>query len=180
MSKDFQTLLYLTGGALDPAGLTDRTPEEAWAAALTRAYQDTKTALEGVCSECSGPVDRILLVCEDHDPDGVCERCGREFAAMALVSCRVCKNHHAAPPSTVVVHHPAVVSFYYERGVALQYEVDDAERVRERSELVAEHEQEVVSTDPPRVEVTVRYEGDELRLTLDEELDVVEESEGVG
>ena len=171
---------YLTGGALDPAGLTDRTPEEAWAAALTRAYQETKTALEGVCNECSGPVDRILLVCDDHDPDGVCENCGREFAAMALVSCRVCKNHHAASPGTVVVHHPAVVSFYYEHGVVLQYEVDDAERVRRRSELLAEHEQEVLSTDPPRVGVTVRYGGDELRLTLDGDLTVVEMSEGTG
>jgi hypothetical protein len=37
---------YLTGAALDPAGLTDRTPEESWAA-LVRAYQDTKTAIEG-------------------------------------------------------------------------------------------------------------------------------------
>jgi DNA-binding transcriptional ArsR family regulator len=170
---------YLTGGALDPAGLTDRSPEEAWAAALTRAYQDTKTAVEGICNECSGPVDRTLLVCEDHDhdPDGVCESCGRRFAAMALLSCRVCKNHHAASPSTLVVHHPAVVAFYYERGVALQYEVDDVERVRRRSEFVAEHEQEVVSTDPPRVEVTVRYEGDECRLTLDETLSVIETSE---
>lgn len=167
---------YLTGAALDPAGLTDRTPEEAWAAALIRAYQDTKTALEGVCNECSGPVDRMLLVCEDHDAEGVCETCGRQFAAMALVSCRVCKNHHAAPPSTVVVHHPAVVAFYYERGIVLQYEVDDAERVRRRAELVAEHEQEVVSTDPPRVEVTVRRGDDELRLTLDEELDVAAET----
>jgi hypothetical protein len=166
---------YLTGGALDPAGLADRSPEEAWSAALTRAYQDTKTALEGVCNECSGPVDRALLVCDDHesDPDGVCASCGREFAAMALVSCRVCKNHHAASPSSLVVHHPAVVAFYYERGVALQYEVENVERVRRRSELVAEHEQTVVSTDPPRVEVTVRYEGDERRLTLDGELDVV-------
>jgi hypothetical protein len=92
---------------------------------------------------------------------------------MGLLFCRVCKNHHAAPPSTLVVHHPAVVSFYYERGVALQYEVGDAERVRRRSELVAEHEQEVVSTDPPRVEVTVGYEGNERRLTLDGKLAVV-------
>lgn len=92
---------------------------------------------------------------------------------MGLLFCRVCKNHHAAPPSTLVVHHPAVVAFYYERGVALQYEVENVERVRRRSELVAEHEQTVVSTDPPRVEVTVRYEGDERRLTLDGELDVV-------
>ena len=168
---------YLAGAALAPAGLTDRSPEEAWAAAMTRAYQDTKTGIEGVCNECSGPVDRMLLVCEDHDPEGVCESCGRQFAAMALVSCRVCKNHHAAPPSTVVVHHPAVIAFYYERGIDVHYDLTDVESVRQRADLVAEHEQEVVSTDPPRVEVTIRHEGDERQLTLDGELAVVESEE---
>jgi len=37
---------YLAGAALAPAGPTDRTPAEAWAA-LTRAYQDTRTLVEG-------------------------------------------------------------------------------------------------------------------------------------
>jgi len=106
---------YLAGAALAPAGLTDRSPEEAWAAALTRAYQDTKT---------------------------------------------------------LVVNHPTVVSFYHERGVDVHYDLDDVESVRRRTDLVAGHEQEVVSTDPPRVLVTVPHEGAELRLTVDGELNV--------
>jgi DNA-binding transcriptional ArsR family regulator len=165
---------YLTGMPLDPAGFVDRTPEELWAAALVRAHQDMKTTLEGVCDECSGPIARSLAVCEDHDPDpdGVCEACGRSLEVIGYLGCRVCKNCHVTPPRTLVMHHPAVVAFYHERGVALQYETDDFEGVRRRAELVGEHEQEVVSTDPDRVEVTVRYEGDGLRLTLDEELNV--------
>ena len=187
---------YLAGAALPPAGLTGRSPEEAWAAALTRAYQDTKTLVEGVCDQCSGPVDRSLHVCEDHDHTGsgvdaddtdtdtdtdagtgVCGTCGRRFAAVAVVTCRVCKNYHAMPPRTLVVNHPAVVAFYHERGVDVQYDLDDVESVRRRTELVAGHEQEVVSTDPPRVLVTVAYEGDELRLTVDGDLNVVEADE---
>jgi DNA-binding transcriptional ArsR family regulator len=182
---------YLAGAALAPAGLTDRSPEEAWAAALTRAYQDTKTLVEGVCNECSGPVDRTLDICEDHEVDtggdesgggtgtgaGVCGSCGRRHAAMAVVHCRVCENYHAMPPRTLVVNHPAVVSFYHERGVDLHYDVDDVESVRQRTDLVAGHEQEVVSTDPPRALVTVSYAGDDLRLTVDEELNVVEADE---
>jgi len=178
---------YLSGAALAPAGLTDRSPEEAWAAALTRAYQDTKTLLEGVCNECSGPVDRTLELCEDHDPDGgaddtgsgtgVCGTCGRRYEALAVVACRVCRNYHAMPPRTLVVNHPAVVSFYHERGVDVQYDIDDVESVRRRTDLVAEHEQAVVSTDPSRVLVTVSYADDELRLTVDEDLNVTEARE---
>jgi len=179
---------YLAGAALAPAGLTDRTPAEAWAAALTRAYQDTKTLVEGVCNECSGPVDRILEVCEAHDLDtgsdgsgggagtdaGVCGTCGRRYAATAVVACRVCENYHAMPPRTLVVNHPAVVSLYHERGVDLHYDLDDVESVRRRTDLVARHEQRVVSTDPPRVLVTVVYEGTELRLIVDGDLNVSE------
>jgi DNA-binding transcriptional ArsR family regulator len=178
---------YLAGAALAPAGLTDRSPEEAWAAALTRAYQDTKTLVEGVCNECSGPVDRTLDICEAHDVDtggdgtgtgaGVCGTCGRRFAAIAVVHCRVCENYHAMPPRTLVVNHPAVVSFYHERGVDLHYDLDDVESVRRRTDLVAGHEQEVVSTDPPRVLVTVSYAGDDLRLTVEGNLNVVEVNE---
>jgi hypothetical protein len=43
--------------------------------------------------------------------------------------------------------------------------------------LVSEFEQELVSTDPPRVRVTIQYEGDELQLTLNEEMHVVDVTE---
>jgi|GEM_PF-2967523 hypothetical protein len=39
-----------------------------------------------------------------------------------------------------------------------------------------DHGQELVSTDPARVLATVRYQGDELRLTFDEEMTVIEQS----
>ena len=38
---------------------------------------------------------------------------------------------------------------------------------------MSDHEQELVSAEPPRVRVTVRYGGDELRLTIDESMNVL-------
>jgi hypothetical protein len=106
--------------------------------------------------------------------------CGRRFEAVAVVACRVCKNYHAMPPRSLVVEHPAVVSFYHERGVDVQYDLGDVESVRRRTDLVSGHEQAVVSTDPPRVRVTVTHEGDELRLIVDGDLDVAELAEADG
>jgi hypothetical protein len=164
---------YLTGAALDPAGFGGRSPEELWAAALSRGYQDMRTTLEGVCNECSGTVNLHLEVCEDHDEDGVCATCGRTPVALGILACTVCKNYHAASPRGLVMHHPAVVAFYYDRGVEIGYSHGDVDRMREREALATRNEQRVLSTDPPRVEVLVRHEGDELRLTMDENVEVV-------
>jgi hypothetical protein len=41
-------------------------------------------------------------------------------------------------------------------------------------DVCSDHEQELVDEHPPRVRVTIRYEGDELSLLLDETLDIVE------
>jgi hypothetical protein len=164
---------YLTGAALPPAGFADRTPEELWVAALNRAHQDVKTMLEGVCNECSAPVSVDILVCDDHDETGVCSVCDRRPVALAILGCSVCKNYHAITPRTLVMHHPAVISFFYERGIELGYRRGDVDRTRRWERLRNRNEQTVVSTDPPRVEVTVRHKGDELRLMMDENAEVV-------
>jgi hypothetical protein len=60
-----------------------------------------------------------------------------------------------------------VISFYQRRGVPLQYETGEFDRVRRRRELTAQHETTVLDTDPIRVSVTVRHDDDELEVTLD-------------
>lgn len=115
-----------------------------------------------------------LSICEEHDPDGVCVTCGRRFDVMAKFRCGVCKNHHLAPPRTVVASHPAVVAFYHDHGVQSQYETRDFAGLDKQKRLVMAHKQTLVSTDPVRIEVVIRYADEELRLTLNEELTVVE------
>ncbi len=163
---------YLSGAALDPAGFADRTPEELWAAAMNRGFQDMETMLEGVCDECSGPVETTLHVCPDHDDEGICTTCDRSPKTLAILACSVCRNYHAASPKTLVMNHPAVVAFYYDHGIELQCTGGDVEALRQRQRLSTRNEQTAVSTDPPRVEVTVQYEDDELLLALDEHVEM--------
>lgn len=166
----------LSGAVFNPAGFTNRSPEDVWRAAYITAFQDVQSAIEDICDTCSAPMDYSLDICEDHAADGMCDSCGRQFAIMARFRCPVCKNHHIGPPRAIVAQHPAVIAFYYERGIPFQYKVDDFESVRRRTDLIENHDQELISEDPIRVRVTIRHEDDELQLTLDEELDVIEVS----
>jgi hypothetical protein len=122
-------------------------------------------------------MDGWLHLCEDHRAEGMCPNCGWQEAAIARFRCTVCKRHHQMVPWWLVIDHPAVVAFYYDRGVSLQYEDGVEFQPRIESNLQSRHDQELVSVDPPRVRVTIRFEGDELRLTVDEDLDVTDVTE---
>lgn len=159
---------------LDPSGLENLHPEDMLHAAATTAYQTFESSVEGVCDACSGPMKRSLHVCPDHDSEGVCDSCGREPAVIARFHCPVCKSHHQLPPYLIVAQHPAVIAFYHERGVSLQYEVDDFEGERQRRQLLKSHDQTLIAEDPPRIRVLIEYDADELQLTLDEELNVID------
>ncbi len=161
----------LIGGNFDPAGLTDRQPERLWTAMTVGMRHAAQSGIEGVCEVCSGPTETSLDVCTEHGSDGLCEACGREWALAARSHCHVCKNSHTGPPYWYLAWHPVVVAFYYERGVSLQYDVGDHLDI---GGLAGEYDQELVADDPPRVQVTYRYEGDRLELLVDEELTVLE------
>lgn len=164
----------LSGTEFDPAGLVERSPADQWRAGWLAGRSHIQLAIEGVCDACSGPMHASLDVCPDHDPEGVCDECGRRSASEAQFRCPVCKNHHRVSPRTAIVHHPTVVAFYHERGVDFQWDDGEIASLQHRGELIADHEQELVSRDPLRVRVTISHEGDELSMTLDEDVDVVE------
>ena len=164
----------LAGVAFDPAGFVGRNPEAVLNAAWTGVnYQ---SPLGGVCDACSGPMDSWLHLCDEHATEGRCPNCGWRDAAVARFRCTVCKWHFQVAPWWLVIGHPAVIAFYYDRGVPLQFEDGVYYQPRIESDLQTHHEQELVSVDPPRVRVTIQYTDDELRLTLDEGLNVVDVS----
>lgn len=168
---------FLTGMPLDPAAVSERTPEELVHAAKVRANNTIKAMTEGVCEKCAGVMTTKLLICEDHTETGVCSNCHRRVGLMVKFRCGTCKASAQVPPRTLIVLHPAVLAFYYAHGVLMQYEVKDFESILLRDSLVSVHRQALISTDPVRIEVTIEYEGDGLRLTLDENLDVVDIAE---
>lgn len=160
---------------LEPAALSNRTPEEVYAAASIGMLHRADALIDGVCPECSGAVESELRVCDEHDPGAkdVCPNCGRQDEVQVLYQCSICKFSGGAAPSDLVSQHPAVIAFYYEHDVDLQYDLgfQEIKRVLELSEA---HEQTLESTDPLRVRVTIQFEGDELNLLLDEDMSVME------
>lgn len=155
-----------------PTGLIDRTPEEAWNAMGKSMRRRALSGVEGVCDVCSGPMENSLSICENHASEGMCDKCGRVWPVTARQRCPVCKKHERGPPYYFVTMHPAVIGFFNERGVTLQYESDSNE-----VNLGETVEQKLASEDPPRVQVTFEYEGDRLALLVDEELNVLEVTE---
>ena len=73
--------------------------------------------------------------------------------------------------------HPRVVAFYADRGLDIGYDTNDFRNSVRMLKAMSDHEQEVVSTDPIRIRVTIRYEGDQLRVIIDESMNIVEVEE---
>lgn len=164
----------------DPAGLTHRTPSEVFVAGTIEYHRAVTLLIRGVCPECSGPVEESLHICESHeaDPGELCSTCGTCNEARVGYVCSVCKYSGTYPAWVAVFDHPAIVAFYHEHGFDMTFGLEDPEdcgRVWER--LV--RDQSLVSDDPVRIQVSVEYDGDEMQLTLDGDLDVVEISERI-
>jgi hypothetical protein len=164
--------------AFDPAGLSRSSPEEIFAASVLRAMGKFVMQMGGLCPECSGSVDGSIDICEDHASDGICPNCGRRDEIQARWVCTTCKNAGHGPPGPNLALHPRVVAFYAERGLDIGYDTNDFGTVVRMLTAMSNHEQEVVSTDPTRVRVTVRYEGDRLCAIVDESMNIVEVEDG--
>lgn len=165
---------FLSAVPFDPAGLAERTPEEVRAASTVAALRQVGSLFDGLCPDCSGPVDGWLECCPDHDPIGPCERCGMKYASWARFQCRTCKNHSTSSPKGLVLFHPAVISFYDDHGLSTRIRADDFESVKRVFDLMDDHDMERLSEDPPRVAVTAALDGDEVSLTFDETASVVD------
>ena len=167
----------LFGEPFPASALANRTPSEVFTAAVFRLLAVTALKIGGVCPRCSAVVDATLQVCDDHDATAgsMCTVCGNATALRSYWLCSVCKDAGSGSPASAAISHPAVVAFYHDHGVEVGYPLDDLDAASAVLELMRSHEQALVSSDPPMVRVTVRYDGDELVLTFDDRLRLVEQ-----
>jgi hypothetical protein len=163
-----------------PPALVEGRDAEAALAAAHALYDSKVTAMTaGVCPECAGSVDVTFDACPDHEPNdhGICERCRSREAFWIDARCTNCRYERLFVPSFVVLALPTVVRFFEERGAPwgrVPFPKYSAEYAPYLRDITAE----LVSGEPPQVAVTVRLDGDELVVVLDESLDVVEIREG--
>lgn len=168
----------LFGEPLPPSALANRTPEEVFAAGVFRLFQVLTMKVGGLCPVCSGVIESTVSVCGAHEsePGTPCSECGNVSAVRITWVCSVCKYRGSASPAGIVGLHPAVIAFYHDRGVDLGYTINSFEEARQAMALLQGADQTIVSTDPLRVRVTVRYAGDELSLLLDKTMTVIEQT----
>lgn len=161
--------------SFNPAGLTDRTSEEVFVASTIEYHRSITLLIRGVCPECSGPVDKSVIVCEDHDasPGELCPACDTWNEVRVSFVCSVCKRSGSYPAWVAVFDHPAIVGFCHDHGFDMTFGLDNSADCAELWNRIV-RDQELVSRDPLRVGVTVT-EGDAvLELMLDEDLEVIE------
>lgn len=170
----------LSGWTLEPTGLAGRSAEDAYVASTIRTYGWVVMRFEGLCPLCSGEVEWSIEACDNHEAnaDEDCPNCGRKRAVLAQETCTVCKSAGEGPPGIKVLFHPAVVAFCYDHGFEVGFtgtiDFEDVVRIKN---FVDTFEESVVSTDPLRIQIMVRLDDNELCLTLDDEVNVIDVEE---
>jgi predicted RNA-binding Zn-ribbon protein involved in translation (DUF1610 family) len=141
-----------------PGVLEGRTHEERAEASSHWIRAQLSFTVNGICPNCAGVITHSLTMESEHHNREVgleydCERC----------------NHHAT--STVALHlsyHPAVIAFHDDHGINLSEEFWDS-YVWSGGEYTT-----VRSEDPWRISLTIPLADDELKLVIDEDLNIVE------
>jgi|APHM01.1.fsa_nt_gi hypothetical protein len=127
----------------------------------------------GFCSLCEGPVDQT--VCQFSESaigaeDVADSRQDPDQAVIVQYECLQCGAQPASILGLDLLAHPAVVSFYYDRGVDL--------RKRSFWQLSAldPGTTQLRGTQPFRAEQTYTVAGDELTMVVDDEMTVIDQA----
>ena len=153
-----------------PRGLADRTPAEAFQATISYNFHRIESFVAGICPDCSSVVEESLDVCIDHEFDdrGGCPDCFRQHQFEVAEVCRSCKSIARGPLTIAILAHLTVQSFYHDRDAAFPFASWESFR---RAQTI---EEELLETDPIRIQLTIPCQDDRLQLVLDETLAVVD------
>ncbi|WP_436929378.1 winged helix-turn-helix domain-containing protein [Halosimplex halobium] len=178
---------YLGYHPLPPAGVAGRDPEAVFRAAWTWGHLELFAAAAGVCPRCSAALDRRRRVCESHDGDardgradgadasaegGLCDACGRRYAVAVDLDCSNCIYEESGAAVVGLADSPALLAFLLDHGLNPLAPTD--ETLPALSAAYNDLDESVRSTDPFEARFTFAVDGDELALTVDDDLRVVD------
>jgi DNA-binding transcriptional ArsR family regulator len=162
---------YLGRLPLPPAGVHGRSPPEILHAARIAGNLEVYSLSAGVCPRCSGTIEREISVCENHDAgETLCENCDNLYAVGVRFQCGNCIYKAGGGPGLGVVIHAKLLGFLLEHG----YNPVAGDSMTEVNRVHQNYDEEILSIDPLRVELTFHLDGDALSLMLDESLTVIE------
>ena len=160
--------------AFPPAGIKNRTPDEILEAA--HAFYDAKVTpmMSGVCPECAGRVESSIDVCDEHDSGdrGVCSACGFRNPIWVDYECEHCEYTRRCLVWFEILNHPGVVAFYYEHG--LEETVPFSKLTWRNAPYINNVECELLDSDPMRIRIRIPVDTEELRVTVNETVDVLD------
>lgn len=164
---------YLYLGLVPPTVIKRRPVEAAFRAAITYSFHEFAAFHDDVCPHCSSSVETTVGVCSDHDPatETLCPTCDRTHMAETWLVCSTCKRSMFPPVAVIVLDNPDVTAFHHAHGVKHRFATWET---AVRSFDVRE---ELLSENPLKMRFTIPAGDDELRLTFDEELNVIDVSQ---
>lgn len=157
--------------AFPAAGLTDWTLDKALTVGLYRCMIDLVYMMRGICRECASPIMSSISICKNHDVDGrqSCDVCGTAFMAWAELRCGTCQFAKRLPVELCVMGLTPVIGILYKGGFDVL-----SPSFQELTEVIQTQFQTSVTRDPLRVRITIKDETDELTITFDDEMTLVD------
>ena len=161
---------FLFLGLVPPAGIEQRSIEDAFRATATHTFREIAALADDVCPHCASSVETTLDVCPDHDSgtETLCPTCDRSHMADVWMVCATCKRSAFPPARGVVLDHPAVTTFYHEHDI--EYRFASWETAVHSFDV----REELISGDPLELRFRIPAGDDELQLTVDDELNVLD------
>lgn len=142
-----------------PSALHGRDPGELMAAYERWSRSEVALAVEGICPVCAGRTERAFVDAGDHLP----------FDRLPNFPCTACSHQAITSFAAIALRSTAVETFYADNGV----DVDDRPYWDVEPVVTGEYTT-VESWEPLRVEVEFPAGDERLRVTLDDDLDIVE------
>lgn len=163
---------FIGHARLPPAGIEGRNTRQVMEAAASWGHLDFLAMASGVCSRCAAIVEQSVAVCETHDGgDGICDRCQRRHAVHLHARCTNCIHEELSP---FVLGRLVATTELIEFLAAHGLNPVSPTRVSDFYRVLLNYDEEILSTEPFAARFTFSVDGDELALTVDDDLSVVE------
>lgn len=166
---------YLGARILPPAGVRERTPDELYRVAWTWTMLEIFAMSVDICPHCSAPLETRVDVCENHDPgDDVCSMCDQRYAGGTQFRCRTCLFERSGTVPVAIAATRELLELLLSHGLNPVF----PESIAAVQRVYSDFDEEILSTDPFNARYTFVVDADTLTLTVDENLSVVEVTEG--
>lgn len=163
---------FIGHARLPPAGIERRTTREVMEAAASWGHLDFLAMASGVCSRCAAIVEHSVDVCETHDGnDGICGRCHSRHAVQLHARCTNCIHEEVSPfVLGRLVATTELIEFLATHGL----NPVSPFRVSSFYRALLNYDEVILSMEPFAARFIFSVDGDELALTVDEDLSVVD------